>query len=75
MHQMPNYHPDAQWFQPLGKCCCGCGKPATGTLRGYRNDDRGPYTDKCADRAIKAAHKHGGMMPDFVRQELQAGDE
>ena len=63
---MPNYHPDAQWFESLGTCRCGCGKPATGRLRGHRNDDRGPYTRQCAERAIKAAHKRGNAMPDYV---------
>ena len=56
---MPTYHPDAQWFRALGSCCCccGCGKPATGVLMGRRNDDRGPYTAKCAEKAIAAARK------------------
>ncbi len=49
-------HPDAQWFRALGGCV-GCGKPATGTLMGRRNDERGPYCAKCAERAIKAAQK------------------
>ena len=40
-----------------GACCCGCGKLATGVLMGRRNDDRGPYTAKCAEKAIAAARK------------------
>lgn len=66
---MRTYHPDAQHFEPLGSCCCGCGKPATGTLRGYRNDPRGSYTQSCAETAIKLAHKSKRMMPDFVYDE------
>lgn len=38
MYNLPS---DAQWFQPLGSCV-GCGKPATGEIKGYRNDPRGP---------------------------------
>lgn len=68
---MKSLHPDAQWFQPLG-ACCGCGKPATGILKGYRNDDRGPHCQKCADRAIKAAHKAGRPMPDWTYEYEQA---
>jgi hypothetical protein len=56
-------HPYAQWFDALGKCC-DCPKPATGILRDHRNDNRGPYCRRCAERAIKAAHKGGHMWPD-----------
>lgn len=58
-------HPDAQWFEPLG-ACCGCGKPATGILRGHRNDNRGPYCRRCAEKAIKIAYRGGRPHPDFV---------
>jgi hypothetical protein len=56
---------DAQWFEPLGPCV-GCGKPATGIIRGHRNDNRGPACKRCAERAIKAAHKLGKIHPDYT---------
>jgi hypothetical protein len=59
---------DAQWFQSLGPCV-GCGKPATGFIMGYRNDKRGPACQRCADKAIKLAHKRGKMHPDWVYSE------
>lgn len=54
----------AQWFSPLGGCLGRCGKKATGTLKGYRNQDLGPYCEKCANREIKASHKKGRFEPD-----------
>jgi hypothetical protein len=62
---MKELHPDAQWFEPLGSCV-GCNKPATGILRGHRNDNRGPYCRRCAERAIKLAHKRGNYLPDIA---------
>jgi hypothetical protein len=68
-----SFHPDAQWFEPLGRCN-GCDKPATGILRGYRNDNRGVYCQKCADAAIKAAHKLGKHEPDYVHEFRRIGE-
>lgn len=62
---MTDHCPDAQWFQPLGKCLGGCGKDATGTMRGFRNDNRRPYCKRCAEREIKRAHKRGHFAPDM----------
>jgi hypothetical protein len=45
----------AQWFDGLGNCRCG--KPATGVLRGTRNESYGPYCRRCAEKRIKAAEK------------------
>jgi hypothetical protein len=67
---MTKGHPYAQWFRPLGKCS-DCPKPATGELMDHRNDNRGVYCQKCAERAIKTAHKSGLYWPDaaIVRSE------
>lgn len=46
-----------RWFDALGTCACGCGKPATGTLRGPRNDSYGNYTRKCAEKRIAKAER------------------
>jgi hypothetical protein len=45
----------AQWFDGLGTCRCG--KPATGILRGTRNESYGSYCRRCAEKRIKAAEK------------------
>ncbi len=63
---MRTYHPDAQWFESLGPCASGCGKPATGVLRGHTNERRGNYCASCAETAIKLAHKKGKHVPDYV---------
>ena len=47
----------ARWFDSLGICVCGCGKPATGTLRGPTNASYGNYTQKCAEKRIKKAER------------------
>jgi hypothetical protein len=52
----------AQWFLPLGRCKCG--KAATGTLYSHRNASLGPYCERCANAAIKRAHKAGKFWPD-----------
>ena len=61
-------HPYAQWFKPLGKCL-DCPKPATGVLMDHRNDNRGPYCQRCAERAIKAAHRSGRIHPDAAYED------
>lgn len=48
---------DVRWFDPLGKCSGGCGKPATGVLRGSRNDSHGAYCYSCANKRLAAAKK------------------
>lgn len=47
---------DVRWFDSLGKCC-GCSKPATGVLRGSRNDSHGSYCAKCAESRLQRAKK------------------
>lgn len=44
-----------RWFDALGPCACG--KPATGTLRGPRNDSYGISCRKCAEKRIEKARK------------------
>jgi hypothetical protein len=56
--------PHAQWFDALGKCR-GCGKAATGVIRGTRNQSFGPACRKCAESAIKRAHRKGDFYPDI----------
>ena len=46
-----------RWFEALGSCA-GCGKPATGKLRGPQNESYGNYCAKCAEkRLIRAEHE------------------
>jgi hypothetical protein len=45
----------ARWFEDLG--VCRCGKPATGTLRGSRNESYGVSCRKCADLRIDKAER------------------
>jgi hypothetical protein len=42
-----------RWFSALGTCRCG--KPATGTLMGPRNESYGVSCLKCADVRLKKA--------------------
>jgi hypothetical protein len=44
-----------RWFDALGVCACG--KPATGTLRGPRNESYGVSCSKCAERRLNKALK------------------
>ena len=45
-----------RWFDPLGKCT-GCARPATGTLRGPRNDSYGTYCARCAEARLNKARR------------------
>lgn len=47
--------PHIKWFEKLPKC--GCGKTATGILRGTRNDSYGHHCDRCAAKRLKASEK------------------
>lgn len=44
-----------RWFEALGQCPCG--KPATGTLRGPRNESYGTWCRRCAEARIKRAER------------------
>jgi len=50
------YPDQVQWFDPLG-ACFNCGKPATGTLRGPRNESYGHACLQCAERRLNVAWK------------------
>lgn len=50
---MGRFSNEVRWFETLGTCPCG--KPATGTLRGPRNDSYGRTCTKCGDKAVKDA--------------------
>jgi hypothetical protein len=56
--------PHAQWFDALGTCR-GCGKAATGVIRGTQNQSFGPACRRCAESAIKAAHRKKQFLPDI----------
>jgi hypothetical protein len=45
-----------RWFEALGSCP-RCGKPATGTLQGPRNESCGVSCERCAERRIARAAK------------------
>lgn len=62
---------NAQWFQSLGSCL-KCGKAANGRLMSHRNASIGPFCRRCAEAAIKAAHKKGGFAPDAVAERRDA---
>lgn len=40
----------AKWFDSLGECRCG--RPATGILRGARNEHMGFFCVRCASRRL-----------------------
>jgi len=47
-------HPDqVRWFNALG--ICRCGKVATGTLMGPRNESYGMSCDRCAEKRLARA--------------------
>jgi ribosomal protein L34E len=48
--------PDLRWFEQFPKCQ-GCGRTATGLLRGVRNDSYGYHCTRCAERRLKASAK------------------
>jgi hypothetical protein len=50
---------DARWFDALG-ACRRCGKPATGVLRGPKNQSFGPYCRCCAESRIRSAERDRG---------------
>jgi hypothetical protein len=43
-----------RWFDPLGRCM-GCGKAATGTLRGPRNESYGNTCARCGEARVRRA--------------------
>ncbi len=43
------------WFESLGECICG--KPATGTLRGPKNESYGVACLRCAEKRIEKDKK------------------
>jgi hypothetical protein len=44
-----------RWFDIFGTC--GCGKPATGTMRGPRNESYGRACMRCGEARVKRALK------------------
>lgn len=56
--QLPGYGDDSRWFDELGKC--GCGKAATGIVRGKQNQPMGVFCKACAARKIKRAEAARG---------------
>lgn len=48
------YPDQVRWFDSLGQCR-ECVKPATGVLRGPRNDSYGQYCKRCADKRLAKA--------------------
>lgn len=52
----------SRWFDALGSCH-GCGKKATGVLRGTQNQSMGPYCERCAEARIKKAQRERDKAP------------
>lgn len=50
-------NPEVQWFEPIKRTCCMCGKPSNGILHGRRNESFGEHCQKCADKRIAAAKR------------------
>lgn len=52
---------EVRYFDPLGACKGTwkkvCAKPATGVLRGPRNESYGPYCRACADKRLASAKR------------------
>lgn len=62
--------PDLRWFESTERRCHGCGKRATGILRGARNESYGPHCERCANKRLKdsertraALSRHGEGKP------------
>ena len=51
---------DVRWFDALGRCQCG--RPATGVLRGSRNESFGPSCERCANARLKRADKARALL-------------
>ena len=49
--------PDLRWFEQQDRKCAMCGKPATGILRGVRNESYGHHCLKCAQKRLKESAK------------------
>lgn len=50
--------PNLRWFEKTQtKCAQGCGRVATGILRGSRNESYGPHCVSCAEKRLKASEK------------------
>lgn len=49
--------PDLRWFEQQTHKCWMCGKPATGILRGFRNESYGHHCKKCAEKRLKDSAK------------------
>ena len=48
---------DVRWWEALGDCRGGCGKPGTGLLRDSRNSSHGAWCQKCADKRLATAKR------------------
>lgn len=59
-----------RWFQSLGDCRCG--KPATGTLMGPRNESYGVSCRPCAERRLKRAEQEQAALDVYQAQRRQA---
>ena len=51
-----NEVPNLRWFEETDRKC-GCGKRATGILRGDRNESYGPHCKACATRRLKNSER------------------
>jgi hypothetical protein len=60
-----------RWFEPLGQC--ECGKPATGTLRGVKNESYGYSCLKCANKRLKRAERDRAAYVAFALKAEKAG--
>jgi len=49
--------PELRWFELQDCKCARCGKPATGVLRGSRNESYGHHCTKCAEKRLKDSAK------------------
>lgn len=63
---------DVRWFDELGRCR-ECPKPATGVLRGSRNDSYGPYCKPCAERRLNRAEADRRQEKDVQTRSAHLG--
>lgn len=48
---------ELRWFEPTNRSCDQCGNPASGILRGSRNESFGPHCKSCANKRLKASER------------------
>ena len=57
-----------RWFETLGHCVCG--RAATGTLRGPRNESYGHRCAKCGDTRVRKAERERAAFAKTMKERV-----